>query len=68
MKVIPKIHRAHLIRDLRFHYTVKPVLSGHLCDKNWHYKTGDILKSGSINMTVSMTRQDKGELLILVTS
>jgi hypothetical protein len=35
--------------------------------KKWPYKTGDLLR-GSIHMKFSMTGQEKGDLLIQVTS
>jgi len=59
------------VRDLggRIGYTVKPVLRGHLCDKEkmalldrWP------LKRGSIHLKFSITGQDKGGLLIQVTA
>jgi hypothetical protein len=52
----------------RFHYTVKPVLRGHLhlWDKEkGPYKAG---KRGSIHMKCSMTWQEKGDLLMQVTA
>jgi len=51
------------------YYTVKPVLRGHIWDKEkvvlqdrWP------LKRGSIYMKFSMTRQEKSDLLIQVTA
>ena len=41
--------------------TVKPLLKGH-------FRTGDILKRGSIHIKFSITGQEKGDLLIPVTA
>jgi hypothetical protein len=50
-------------------YTVKPVLRGHLWVKEkWSFKTGDLLKKGSIHMKISMTGQEKDDCLIEVTT
>ena len=36
--------------------------------QKWYFKTGDLLKRGSIHMKFSMTGQEKGDLLIQVTT
>jgi hypothetical protein len=48
-------------------YTVKPVLRGHLWDKEEKIilRQGP-LKRGSIHMKFPMTRQEKGDLIIQV--
>ena len=44
---------------------IKPVLRGHLWDKGkCPYKTGDFIKEIQIKGNLSMTRQEKGDLLI----
>jgi len=49
-------------------YTVKPILRGHIWDKEkWSFKTGD-LKRGLIHMKYSMTGQQKCDPLIQVTA
>ena len=47
-----------------FLYTVKPVTFG--TKKKWSFKTGDLLKRGSIHMRFCMTGQEKSDHLIHV--
>ena len=48
-------------------YTVKPVLRGHLWEKEKvAFKTGVLSKEIKIYMKFSMTGQEKGDLLIQV--
>jgi hypothetical protein len=57
------------INNKHQHTVVKPVLRGHLWDKEKvALKDRWPLKRGSIHMKFSMTWQDKGELLIQVTA
>ena len=49
--------------------TVKPVLRGHLWNKEkWPYKTSDLLKEVQFIMIFSVTGQEKGDILIQVTA
>ena len=49
--------------------TVKPVLRGHLWNKEkWPYKISDLLKEVQFIMIFSVTGQEKGDILIQVTA
>jgi hypothetical protein len=49
--------------------TVKPVLRGHLWNKEkWPYKICDLLKEVQFIMIFSVTGQEKGDILIQVTA
>jgi hypothetical protein len=55
--------------NLLLRITGKPVLRGHLWDKEkCFFKTGDLSNRGSMHMNFSMTGQDKVDLLIQVTA
>ena len=55
--------------NLLLRITGKPVLRGHLWDKEkCFFKRGDLSNRGSMHMNFSMTGQDKVDLLIQVTA
>ena len=54
-----------IFKDFNLAYTVKPALRGHLWDKeNVALQDRWPLKRGSIHIKLSMTGQEKGDLLI----
>jgi hypothetical protein len=57
----------HVLFIVCIQYTVKTVLRGHLWNKDkWPCKIGDLLKE--VHVKFSMTGQEKGDLLIQVTT
>ena len=52
------IYLQKAVTSIPFKYTVKPVLRGH--QSKWSFKTG--------HMNISMTGQEKSDLLIQVTA
>ena len=52
---------------IQYTCTVKPVLRGHIWDKEkCFFKTGDLLKEVQAILIFSMTEQAKGDLILQV--